>query len=108
MSAIGCPPARRKRLSLQENSRQGLVTQIRLQLKIAEYYPLEAMLTHFRSEQGLTVNITSIRIEENAHQHLDLEIQGTISQISNGLNYLQSLDLEIRGKPNTEGDSWYC
>jgi L-aspartate semialdehyde sulfurtransferase ferredoxin len=105
MLAIGRYQAQKTKPSLMANhSQQSSVTQIRLQLQITQYYPLKAIISNLISEQGLTVNVTGVRIEKNAHQHLDLEIQGTILQINNGLNYLQSLDLKIRGKPNTEGD----
>lgn len=97
-----------KPLLRTNNFQQDAIIQIRLQLQIAECYPLEALLTNLRVQQGLTVNITERGIKRNINQHLDLEIQGTILQISKGLNYLQSLNLKIRGKPNTEGDSWYC
>jgi L-aspartate semialdehyde sulfurtransferase ferredoxin len=109
MLAIGRYQAQKNKPSLvANNSKQSSVTQIRLQLQIAQCYPLKAIISNLIAEQGLAVNITGVRTGKNAHQHLDLEIQGTILQINNGLNYLQSLDLKIRGKPNTEGDSWYC
>jgi phosphopantetheine adenylyltransferase len=109
MLAIGCYQVQKNKSSLvAKNSKQSSVTQIRLQLQTTQCYPLQAILSNLISEQGLTVNVTGIRTEKNAHEHLDLEIQGTILQINNGLNYLQSLDLKISGKPNTEGDSWYC
>lgn len=39
---------------------------------------------------------------------LDLELIGSIQHIQKGLEYLESLHLPIRGKPNPDGDSWYC
>jgi len=109
MLAIGRYQAQKTKPSLVANySKQSSIIQIRLQLQIAQCYPLKTIFSNLISEQGLTVNITGVRAEENAYQYLDLEIQGTILQINNGLDYLQSLDLKIKGKPNTEGDGWYC
>lgn len=109
MSAIGFHQTQKFKPSLVTvRAEQSLITQIRLQLQINWCHPFEVIISNLISTYGLTVNIIKTKIEKNAQDHLDLEIQGTILQIGNGLNYLQSLELKIRGKPNTEGDNWYC
>jgi hypothetical protein len=40
--------------------------------------------------------------------YFDIELRGTVPQISNGLAYLESLNLRIVGKPNADGDGWFC
>ena len=37
----------------------------------------------------------------------DLELRGTLNQIQKGIADLEELELEIWGKPNTDGDSWH-
>ena len=37
----------------------------------------------------------------------NLELRGTLNQIQKGIAYLEELELEIWGKPNTDGDSWH-
>jgi L-aspartate semialdehyde sulfurtransferase ferredoxin len=109
MSAISYHQTRKvKRSLVNSDSEQNSVTQIRLRLQAAQSYPLEAVLSNLVSNHKLTLNITGIRRENDAYQQLDLEIQGTVLGINHGLDYLKSLDITIKGKPNPEGDSWNC
>ncbi|MEH1789907.1 hypothetical protein [Nostoc sp.] len=64
-----------------------------------------------RSPQGyapMVVNITKAMLQPNTDGEgcFDIELQGTVPQISSGLAYLESLNLRIVGKPNADGDSW--
>jgi hypothetical protein len=77
-----------KPLFVTNNLKQGLVTQIRLQLQITWYYPLNTILSNIIFERELTVDITGTKIEKETHKYVDVEIQGTIVSISNGLSYL--------------------
>ena len=85
------------------------VTQVRLRLHIPQCYQREPVISQLISAHGLVVNITKAMLGENTGGHgcFDLELQGTPSQISSGLTYLESLNLTIKGKPNADGDGWY-
>ncbi|OUL26162.1 hypothetical protein BV372_27130 [Nostoc sp. T09] len=93
--------------SLYEKSQ---ITQIRLCLYIPNCYLKEPVISRLISNYGLVVNITGAmlgaKIGEQGRLHL--EIRGSVSQISKGLAYLESLNLKIVGKPNVDGDSWSC
>jgi L-aspartate semialdehyde sulfurtransferase ferredoxin len=97
-----------KRSPTTDGSGQNSVTQIRLRLQTSQPYPLEAMLSNLVSDHELTLNITRIKRENDTFQQLDLEIRGTILRITHGLDYLKSLDITIKGRPNAEGDAWDC
>lgn len=89
---------------LQKNN----LTKIRLRLHIPQCYQQEPVISRLISAHGLVVNITKAMLVENTDEHncFDLELQGTLPQISSGLTYLESLNLTIKGKPNADGDSW--
>ncbi|MBD2359052.1 NIL domain-containing protein [Tolypothrix sp. FACHB-123] len=84
------------------------LTQIRLCVHIPKSYLHEPVISRLISEHGLIVNITSAMLGANTGEagRFDLEIRGSIAQISTGLAYLESLNLKIVGKPNVNGDSW--
>ena len=92
--------------ALQKNN----LTKVRLRLYIPQCYQQEPVISRLISAHGLVVNITKAIVEEHTDRHgyFDLELQGTPPQISSGLTYLESLNLTIKGKPNADGDSWYC
>ena len=91
---------------LQKNN----LTKVRLRLHIPQSSQQEPVIYRLISAYSLVVNITKAIVGENTDGHncFDLELQGTPSQISSGLTYLESLNLTIKGKPNADGDSWYC
>ena len=86
------------------------ITQIRLRLHIPQRYQQEPVIYQLIYTHNLVVNISKAMLGKNTdgHGYFDLELQGTPLQICNGLTYLESLNLTIKGKPNTDGDSWYC
>lgn len=86
------------------------LTKVRLRLDIPQCYQQEPVIFRLISAHNLVVNITKAILGENTDGYgcFDLELQGTPSQISSGLTYLESLNLTIKGKPNADGDSWYC
>jgi hypothetical protein len=86
------------------------LTKVRLRLHIPQCYQQEPVISRLISAHGLVVNITKAMLAENTDGHgcFDLELQGTPSQISSGMTYLESLNLTIKGKPNADGDGWYC
>ncbi|MBW4607604.1 MAG: NIL domain-containing protein [Hassallia sp. WJT32-NPBG1] len=92
--------------ALQKNN----LTKVRLRLHIPQCYQQEPVISRLISAHGLVVNITKAIVEEHTDGHgsFDLELQGTPPQISSGLTYLESLNLTIKGKPNADGDGWYC
>lgn len=85
------------------------LTKIRVYLQIPAVYHQTPVIYKLISNYGLVVNITGAKLDLNTGKQgdFDLELQGTSQQISEGLKYLQSLDLKIISKPNPDGDSWY-
>jgi L-aspartate semialdehyde sulfurtransferase ferredoxin len=94
-------------LSIDENI---CVTQIRVRLLIPQYYYQEPVISQLISAHSLVVNITAAMLGENTGKEgcFDLELKGTLPQISSGLTYLESLNLKIVGKANAFGDGWHC
>ncbi|BAY07469.1 NIL domain-containing protein [Calothrix sp. NIES-2098] len=84
------------------------ITQIRLCLYIPSSYQQQPVISELITNFGLVVNITGAMLGVKIGEvgRLDLEIRGSVSQISNGLAYLESLNLKIVGKPNAASDSW--
>ncbi|MEH1919919.1 NIL domain-containing protein [Nostoc sp.] len=84
------------------------VTQIRLRIHIPKSYLQAPVISQLISAYGLVVNITKAILQPNTDGEgcFDIELRGTVAQISSGLAYLESLNLRIVGKPNADGDSW--
>lgn len=82
---------------------------IRLQLSIPYCYAQTPILSRLISQYHLSVNILAAKLEKNhnASGIFDIELQGTTQKISQGLDYLNSLNLKILSKANIDGDSWY-
>ena len=98
------------RLSLVSSvSEKSQVTQIRLRIHIPISYLQAPVISQLISTYGLVVNITKAMLQPNTDQEgcFDIELRGTVPQISRGLAYLESLNLRIVGKPNADGDSWF-
>lgn len=95
-------------ISLLNNN--GSMTQLRVRLYIPRSYSQKPIISHVISHFNLTVNITRAELEKNTNLPgcFDLELRGSMSQIRDSLNYLESLNIKIVGKPNTDGDGWYC
>ncbi|MBF2007312.1 NIL domain-containing protein [Chlorogloeopsis fritschii PCC 9212] len=85
-------------------------TQIRLRLNIPTTYQHQPVISQLISRHNLVVNITGANLGKNTGGEgcFDIELKGELSQISLALIYLESLNIKIIGKPNTDGDSWYC
>ncbi|NMG05658.1 hypothetical protein DP117_01810 [Brasilonema sp. UFV-L1] len=90
--------------------RSSNTTQIRLRLHISNHYSTEPVISRLMAIHGLVINITGAMLGKHTggEGRFDLEICGTVPEIRRGLAYLESLNLKIVGKPNTDGDSWYC
>lgn len=104
-------PKHPARLSLVPSAyEKSQITQIRLHLHIPKSYIQEPVISQLISVHGLIVNITKAMLGSNTNGegYFDLVLKGTITQISSGLAYLESLNIKIEGKPNTDGDGWYC
>ncbi len=112
MSALNNPqPTTVTKLSLVPSSyKKSLVTQIRLRVYIPKLYLQEPVISHLISTHRLVVNITGAMLgaKTDGDGCFDIELRGTVAQISSGLAYLASLNLRIVGKANVDGDSWYC
>ncbi|OYD87547.1 hypothetical protein CDG77_28830 [Nostoc sp. 'Peltigera membranacea cyanobiont' 213] len=101
---------RQTRLSLVSSVyKKSQVTQIRLRIYIPKCYLQAPVISQLISAYGLVVNITKAMIQPNTDGEgcFDIESRGTVSQISSGLAYLESLNLRIVGKPNADDDSWF-
>jgi L-aspartate semialdehyde sulfurtransferase ferredoxin len=85
------------------------ITRIRVRLYIPQDYLQEPIISRMISSYNLTVNITGAKLDKKTHNQgcFDLELLGTMSHISDCLNYLESLNLKIVGKPHTDGDTWH-
>ncbi|MBD2432754.1 MULTISPECIES: NIL domain-containing protein [Fischerella] len=95
---------------LSNFSKHSNATQIRLRLYIPACYQHQPVISQLISKYNLVVNITGASLGKNTgyEGYFDIQIRGDISQISSGLSYLESLNLKIVGKPNVDGDSWFC
>lgn len=66
-------------------------------------------MTRLIGDYGLSVTIHKLALETpDFPRQIDLELSGKIPQIQQGLSYLETVSWAIQGKPNTDGDSWYC
>jgi ABC-type methionine transport system ATPase subunit len=69
----------------------------RIRLRIPKDYHQEPVISQLVSDYGLIVNITAAILGANAvgDGWFDLDLKGTDTQIQDGLNYLQDLELEV-------------
>ncbi len=81
-------------------------TQRRIRIRIPRQYHHDPVISRLVSDYHLTVNIQAAVLGANAvgDGWFDLELQGTIANLDNALDYLNELDLEIW--QNTEVDGW--
>ncbi|MCC5653803.1 NIL domain-containing protein [Nostoc sp. XA013] len=111
MAALNNQTNSQTRLSLVSSVyTKSQVTQIRLRIHIPKYYLQVPVISQLISVYGLVVNITKAMLQPNVdgEGYFDIELRGTAPQICSGLAYLESLNLRIVGKPNTDGDGWFC
>ncbi len=73
------------------------LTQKRIRVRIPRNYHQEPVISRLVSDFGLTVNITAAVLGANAigDGWFDLGLQGSATQIENGLTYLKNLALEV-------------
>ncbi|MEH2178278.1 MAG: NIL domain-containing protein [Nostoc sp.] len=83
------------------------VTLICLWIHIPKCYLQAPVISQLISTYSLVVNITKAMLQPNANAEgcFDIELRGTVPQISSGLAYLEFLNFRIVGKPNADGDS---
>ncbi|MEY3223105.1 MAG: NIL domain-containing protein [Cuspidothrix sp.] len=76
---------------------QNILINKRIRMRITQNHHQEPVISRLVSEYGLTVNIKAAILGQNAvgDGWFDLDLQGTETQIQNGLNYLQELKLQI-------------
>ncbi|TAE55678.1 MAG: ABC transporter [Nostocales cyanobacterium] len=69
----------------------------RIRVRITKEFHQEPVISRLVSDYGLTINIKAAFLGQNANSDgwFDLDLQGTKSQIANGLSYLQELKLEV-------------
>lgn len=86
---------------------------LRICLFVPFWHQQELIINQLTVEHGVAVRIltpvpTALDyIALNATHQLHLELVGSIAQIHNVLDYLTSINLTVRGKPNPDGDSWH-
>ncbi|BAY27582.1 hypothetical protein NIES2100_74070 [Calothrix sp. NIES-2100] len=90
--------------------RNNSITRLRVRLYIPANYWREPIISQMISRYNLTVNITGAKLDKNTNRQgcFDLELRGCLSNITDCLSYLESLNIKIVGKANTDGDSWSC
>ena len=90
-------------------NRNPSVIKIRLQLSIPYCYSQTPILSRLVSQYHLMVNILAAKLESDRPNPgiFDIELQGTTQKISQGLDYLKALNLQILSKANVDSDSWY-
>jgi hypothetical protein len=78
-------------------SDKNLLTSQRIRVRITKDYHQEPVISRLVSDYGLTINIKAAFLGQDAISDgwFDLDLQGTESQIDNGLSYLQDLKLEV-------------
>ena len=78
-------------------SNENTLTNKRIRVRIPQNHHQEPVISRLVSEYGLTVNIKAAILGQNAvgDGWFDLDLQGTETQIQNGLNYLQELKLQV-------------
>ena len=84
-------------------------TRFRIQIYVPQAYRPEAIASHLLLAHQLGVKVTGVKWDNRVLQRqIDLELVGTIAQIHSGLDYLGSCHFILKGKPNPDGDGWYC
>ncbi|UBF30609.1 NIL domain-containing protein (plasmid) [Kovacikia minuta CCNUW1] len=93
------------------------MNQARVRLYLLPSYQQEPVISDLVRKHRLTVNITGAQLGQPSNSSawtdsdssgwIDLELQGSNQQITNGLAFLASLHLKVVGKPNVMGDSWH-
>jgi hypothetical protein len=85
-------------------SDKNLLTSQRIRVRITKDYHQEPVISRLVSDYGLTINIKAAFLGQKMISDgwfdisdgcFELDLQGTQSQIDNGLSYLQDLKLEV-------------
>ncbi|MBD2387311.1 NIL domain-containing protein [Cylindrospermum sp. FACHB-282] len=73
------------------------LTHKQIQVRIPNDYHQEPVISRLVSDYGLVVNITAALLAANAvgDGWFKLGLEGTETQIQNGLTYLQNLELQV-------------
>lgn len=80
---------------------------LRLKLVIPQHQQPDFVLSRLINDCGLAINRFVAQETGDQPKQLDLELQGSIAQMTHGLSDLDALGVVIKGKPNPDGDSWY-
>ena len=82
--------------------------QVRVRLHLLPSHQQQPVISRLVQEHRRTVNITGAQLGSlNPLGWIGLELRGSTKQIANGLAFLSSMDLQIKGKPNAMGDGWH-
>ena len=96
-------------LKIKNYKRGDSQAQIRLRVAIPKKYQQEPVICKLTADYGLLVNITAAMLDLSTGDRgwFSLELRGTLNQIQQAIAYMQELELEISGRPNTDGDGWH-
>lgn len=98
--------AARSRISMIRHTASE-ISSVRIQIDISPQYTQEPIIQNLLIAHDLDCVILSAFLKPGQWGTIDLELKGTPDKIRSGLNYLSNLEVVIRGKPNTAGDSWH-
>ncbi|GAB4216573.1 MAG: hypothetical protein OHK0012_19140 [Synechococcales cyanobacterium] len=80
---------------------------LRLKLEISPRHSRDPLVSKLAVDHGLAVVILSAQVQPGQWGVMELELQGSLRQIHQGLSYLEGQDVLISGKPVPTGDSWH-
>lgn len=84
---------------------QDRLTSKRIRLRISRDFHQEPIISRLVSDSGLSVNIAAAILGANGvgDGWFDLDLKGTVSQIQQGINYLNDLNLQIWQEGELDG-----
>ncbi|PSB04527.1 NIL domain-containing protein [Merismopedia glauca] len=84
---------------------QNRLTSKRIRLRIPRDYHQEPIISRLVLESGLNINIAAAILGGNGvgDGWFDLDLQGTVSQIQQGINYLNDLNLQLWQEGELDG-----
>jgi hypothetical protein len=84
---------------------QNRLTSKRIRLRIPRDYHQEPIISRLVLESGLNINIAAAILGGNGvgDGWFDLDLQGTVSQIQQGINYLNDLNLQVWQEGELDG-----
>jgi hypothetical protein len=84
---------------------QNRLTSKRIRLRIPREFHQEPIISRLVLETGLSINISAAILGGNGvgDGWFDLDLQGTVTQIQQGISYLNDLNLEVWQEGEIDG-----